>query len=129
MVFAMPPTALSRSRTVTGWPRADNRQAAAIPAGPAPKMTMRSDDTLQALGNDEVVEVHGKWQTPERQRERFANPESFTQPAVHLPGRGKRQVIRISNRKLAKQQPAGAHRGVIGNHHDRPSAGFQHTPR
>src|SRR6476646_4058815 len=103
----MPPTAPSFSSTVTGRPSSDNRQAADMPAGPAPRTTMRSLDNqcLEALGDDEVVEVHGKRQAPERQRERFADPEAFTQPAAHLPRCRERQVIGISNRKLAEQQP------------------------
>src|SRR5438128_9416682 len=101
IVFPIPPTALSFSRTVTGYPSSDSRHAAAIPAGPAPRTTMRSVDTLDAFGDDEVIEVHGKRQLPEGERERIANVKAVAQPSPHFARRREREVIGIANREFS----------------------------
>src|SRR5712672_1032902 len=122
----MPPTAASRSRTVTGTPRSDRRHAAEIPAGPAPRTTTRGwSDTL---GDHEVIQVHREWKGAERKMKRFGDAETVRQPAPHFSGRRERQVIGIPDRKLSQQEPAGAHRRVVRHDHQHTAAGFQDAP-
>src|SRR6476619_811491 len=101
MVFPMPPTAASRSSTVTGIPRSDNRQAAEIPAGPAPRTTTCGLDTL---GDNEVIEVHRKRERTEREMEGLGDAEALGEPSAHLSRRRERHVIRIANREFSEQQ-------------------------
>src|SRR6185369_10942508 len=103
----MPPTALSRSSTTTGWPSSDSRHAAVVPAGPAPRITIGSVGTALAscsvralLGDDEVIEVQGKRQGPERQGEALDDSKPLAQPLAHAPRRRHRQVIGIANREF-----------------------------
>src|ERR1700733_7200868 len=120
----MPPTAVSRSSTTTGWPSTDKRHAAAMPAGPPPRITIGSVDTPLAsffargfLGDDKVIEVERKRQRPERQREALDDPEAGAQPLLHSARRRHRQMIGISNRKFHQQEAAETH-GPVVRHHD-----------
>src|SRR5471030_2123538 len=115
----MPPTALSFSSTTTGWPSSDNRHAAATPAGPAPRITIGSVDTVSApfpgrrlLGNDEVIQVQRERQRPERQGESLEDAEPVAQPLAHPRRRRHGEMIRIPNRELHQQETASAHRPV-----------------
>src|SRR5438093_13448540 len=109
-----------------------------MPAGPAPSTTIFSfigtiatwSATLSgsrqhaglkgpryrrsdALRDNEVIEVRCERQPAERQREALTHAESVCEPAPHLSRRRERQVIRIADRELGEQQPAGAHRHVV----------------
>src|SRR5436190_1409927 len=113
----MPPTALSRSRTTTDTPRSERRQAADIPAGPAPSTTTAGFFRSDSLGNDKLIKVQSKRQAPKRQRERFLDLESLPQPAAHLRRRRKRHVVGIPDRKFPQEQTARAHGHVVGDNH------------